>query len=131
MVIYLVGDLGAGKTTLVRALLRALGYTGKVRSPTFTLAELYAISNFVIYHFDFYRFADSREWIDAGFRDFFTDETVCLVEWPEKAGALLPAADVHVALDFEGEGRSARLTAGSAKGWRCLERLKRESPPPG
>ena len=127
--VFLEGDLGAGKTTLVRGLLRALGHSGKVKSPTFTLLEPYAISslNFPLYHFDFYRFAHPDEFIDAGLDEYFgqTGENagVCLVEWPDKAGAHLPSPDLRVALAVVGEARSAQLVACSEGGRACLSRL--------
>lgn len=127
--VCLDGDLGAGKTTLVRGLLRALGHTGKVKSPTFTLLESYAISslNFPLYHFDFYRFTDPDEFIEAGLDEYFgqTGENagVCLVEWPDKAGAHLPSPDLRVALAVVGEARRAQLVACSEGGRACLSRL--------
>ena len=124
MVVYLTGDLGAGKTTLARGVLRGLGYAGKVRSPTFTLVEVYKVSRLYLYHFDFYRFGDPREWTDAGFREHFTPESVCLVEWPENAAAVLPAADVTIALTLEGSGRRIRVYAGTEAGRRCIGRLR-------
>lgn len=124
MVVYLTGDLGAGKTTLARGVLRGLGYTGKVRSPTFTLVEVYKFSRLYLYHFDFYRFGDPQEWADAGFREYFTPESVCLVEWPEKAAAGLPAADVTIALTLEGSGRRIRVCGETEAGRRCIERLR-------
>jgi tRNA threonylcarbamoyladenosine biosynthesis protein TsaE len=87
MVVWLDGDLGAGKTTLVRALLRARGHSGPVKSPTYTLVEIYVISRIYWYHFDFYRFNFPEEFVDAGFGEYFRDDAVCLVEWPEKAEA--------------------------------------------
>jgi tRNA threonylcarbamoyladenosine biosynthesis protein TsaE len=97
--IYLSGDLGAGKTRLVRGLLRGLGHTGRVRSPTFTLLEPYDLLSFRIYHFDFYRFSSQNEWRDAGFDEALSDSCgVCLIEWPEMAGATLPSPDLHVTL---------------------------------
>lgn len=123
MVVYLTGDLGAGKTTLTRGVLRGLGYRGKVRSPTFTLVELYKFSSLYLYHFDFYRFGDPREWVDAGFREYFTPQSVCLVEWPEKAAAGLPAADVTIALTLEGSGRRVKVYADTEAGRHCIERL--------
>jgi tRNA threonylcarbamoyladenosine biosynthesis protein TsaE len=124
--IYLSGDLGAGKTTLVRALLRALGYAGKVKSPTYTLVEAYAISNLNLYHFDLYRIREPREWLDTGFREHFTPETVCLVEWPEMAGDLLPPPDLLIRLRFKGQDREADIRAESPEGGRCIEALKRD-----
>ena len=90
--IYLSGELGAGKTTFVRGLLRELGFEGRVKSPTYALVELYVISRLNLYHFDFYRFRDPEEWHEAGFRDLFSASNICLVEWPEKARDLLPTA---------------------------------------
>ncbi|MGN2392613.1 tRNA (adenosine(37)-N6)-threonylcarbamoyltransferase complex ATPase subunit type 1 TsaE [Pelomicrobium sp. G1] len=121
--LYLGGDLGAGKTTLVRGLLRALGYRGKVKSPTFTLVEPYAISNLDLYHFDFYRFDDPAEWEQAGFREYFHPRSVCVVEWPEKAGDILPPPDLDIRLAFQGSGRIARFAAPTPTGERCIERL--------
>lgn len=121
LAIHLRGELGAGKTTLVRGVLRALGHKGPVKSPTYTLVELYEVSRLNLHHFDFYRFRDPREWIDAGFRESFTGRNVSLVEWPEKAGGLLPPADVEIALQASGSGRNATLQANSPAGIRCLE----------
>jgi tRNA threonylcarbamoyladenosine biosynthesis protein TsaE len=124
LVVYLSGDLGAGKTTLVRGALRGLGYTGRVKSPTYTLVELYPFSKLSLYHFDFYRFTDPREWLDAGFREAFGGEAVCLVEWPEKAGAWLPPPDLHIHLAVTGTGRTARLMAHTRAGEACLDQLE-------
>ena len=121
--VALSGDLGSGKTTLSRGILRGLGYQGKVKSPTYTLVELYNLSQLDLFHFDFYRFNDPREWLDAGFRDHFDPRTVCLVEWPERARDLLPIADLRVSLSVEGEGRRVRIAAQTEHGKRCLERL--------
>lgn len=120
--IALSGDLGAGKTTLVRGLLRGLGFAGRVKSPTYNLVELYTLPGFDLYHFDLYRFNDPQEWDAAGFREFFNAATVCLVEWPERAAGLLPPADMHLFLGFveEGDAREARITAASAAGQACL-----------
>lgn len=122
--VYLSGDLGAGKTTLVRGLLRALGYVGRVKSPTFTLIELYKLSNLCLYHFDFYRFKASDEWEDAGFRELFGGDAVCVVEWPEKAGALLPAADLRLRLEHSGAGREAIMEGLTEAGKRCVALLR-------
>jgi len=127
LVVYLRGELGAGKTTLVRGVLRALGWTGKVKSPTYTLVELYAVSRLDLHHFDFYRFRDPREWIDAGFRESFNGLTASLIEWPERAAGLLPPADLEIALALHGTGRSAALTSSTTKGARVLARIA-ESP---
>ncbi|MEO7105436.1 MAG: tRNA (adenosine(37)-N6)-threonylcarbamoyltransferase complex ATPase subunit type 1 TsaE [Rhodoferax sp.] len=94
--IALHGDLGAGKTTLVRHLLHALGVTGRIKSPTYAVVEPYELPALNIWHFDFYRFADPREWEDAGFRDIFASAGLKLAEWPEKAGAMLPCADLDI-----------------------------------
>ena len=124
MVIYLGGDLGAGKTTLARGALRALGVTERGKSPTFSLLELYTVSSLYFYHFDFYRFSRSDEWADAGFREYFNSESVCLVEWPENAGGQLPAPDVRIELKVDGSGRNVTLSAHTEAGKDCLERLQ-------
>lgn len=118
--IWLRGDLGAGKTTTVRGLLRELKFEGKVKSPTYTLVEPYAISGIYFYHFDLYRFIDPEEWEAAGFRDYFNAQSVCVIEWPDKAGDLLPPADIVVSLETQGAGRRVTLTAGTRLGKECL-----------
>ena len=123
LIIYLKGELGAGKTTLVRGALRELGYTGRVKSPTYALVEVYCLSRLYLHHFDFYRFKDPAEWIDAGFRDVFGGENVCLVEWPEKAGGLLPSADLEISLEHQDTGRSAHLSALTTAGTECLRHI--------
>ena len=123
LVVYLSGELGAGKTTIVRGCLSALGYCGRVKSPTFALVEVYKLSRLYLHHFDFYRFEHPQEWIDAGFRDAFGGENVCLVEWPEKAGDGLPAADVTIRLEPAGSGRRAEVSAHTEAGKRCLDQL--------
>lgn len=124
MTVYLSGDLGAGKTTLVRGLLRSLGFRGRVKSPTYTLVELYEISSLNLYHFDLYRFADPVEWAEAGFREYFNAGSICLVEWPEKAEGLLPEPDLALRLSWAGEGRQAGLVAYTEAGRRCIASLK-------
>ena len=126
--LYLHGDLGSGKTTLARGLLRGLGYQGRVKSPTYTLVELYTVSRLNLYHFDFYRFRDAKEWRDAGFNEYFNDASVCLVEWPEKAGGLLPRADLDITLEFAGEGRNLSVHGGTETGKACLHRLMQLPP---
>jgi tRNA threonylcarbamoyladenosine biosynthesis protein TsaE len=124
--IYLHGDLGAGKTTLVRGLLHGMGHVGKVKSPTYTLVEPYVISGLSLYHFDLYRFNDPEEWDAAGFRDYFNAATICLVEWPEKARELLPDPDIDIVLTPMGEGRQVRLTANTASGEKTLDALSHD-----
>ena len=140
--VHLSGDLGAGKTTLVRALLKHLGVTGRIKSPTYTLVEPYVVEmqksiasrqrvNLYCYHFDFYRFENPHEWIDAGFRDYFADAALRLVEWPERAssdaGSLLPAPDLHVTLEPHGQGRVATIDAESEQGATWLSRAALET----
>ena len=105
--VALSGNLGSGKTTLTRGILRGLGYQGKVKSPTYTLVELYNLSKLDLYHFDFYRFNDPQEWLDAGFRDHFEPSNICLVEWPERAVGLLPQMEPG---NFPGDGASRTET---------------------
>jgi tRNA threonylcarbamoyladenosine biosynthesis protein TsaE len=120
LVLHLRGELGSGKTTLVRGLLRALGYPGRVKSPTYTLVEPYSLLRLHLYHFDFYRFKDRSEWLSSGFRDHFNPESLCIVEWPERAGDLLAPPDLEIHLRYHAEGRSATLAAHTAPGeaWR-------------
>lgn len=124
--VQLFGDLGAGKTTLVRATLAGFGHRGRVRSPTYTLVEPYALpragGELEVYHFDLYRFADPAEWADAGFREYFDSGAVCLVEWPQKAGDLLGVPDLVFALESDGERRLLDARAYSDSGKACLER---------
>ena len=126
--IHLSGELGAGKTTLARALLRAAGVTGRIKSPSYTLLESYNISNLYFYHFDFYRFSDAHEWRDAGFAELFDEHAIVLIEWPEQAGTRLPPPDLDIQLAYAGAGRSARLRAGSEKGQRWLRSLNPSHP---
>jgi len=125
-VVTLQGDLGAGKTTVVRGALRALGWGGPVKSPTYTLVEHYEFSSLYFYHFDFYRFADPSEWETAGLAEYFRDDAVCLVEWPERVAGLLPVADLQIALEhprLDGVGRDATLLANTQPGERCLDAI--------
>ena len=121
--VYLQGDLGAGKTTLVRGMLRALGHAGRVKSPTYTLTEIYNLPAFELYHFDLYRMHDPREWMDAGFREVANGKTVSLVEWPEKAQGLLPPADLKIHLQVCDEGREIQIVGETALGKKCLHQM--------
>ncbi len=123
-VMHLSGELGSGKTTLVRGLLRELGHAGRVKSPTYPLVELYVVSRLNLYHFDFYRFKDRGEWLESGFRDYFNAHSACIVEWPERAGGLLPPPDLAVRLEISGPGRRAGLSAGTPVGEAWLARSR-------
>ena len=133
--IHLQGDLGAGKTAFARALLRACGIRGRIKSPSYALLESYKIFNLYLYHFDFYRFSDSREWLDAGFRDLLREDAVVLIEWPERAGNLLPPPDLLISLSYAEHGRDATLAAHTARGLSWLNALallqSPRSTPPG
>lgn len=119
--IALHGDLGAGKTTLVRHLLKALGVRGRIKSPTYAVVEPYELPDLNVWHFDFYRFSDPREWEDAGFRDIFASPGLKLAEWPEKAAAMLPVADVDLQLRVQPDDtRLVTLTAHTPVGLALL-----------
>jgi tRNA threonylcarbamoyladenosine biosynthesis protein TsaE len=122
--IELEGDLGAGKTTLVRHLLRALGVEGRIKSPTYAVVEPHETTRFPAWHFDFYRFTDPREWEDAGFRDIFAAPGLKLAEWPEKARAVLPTADLVIRIQVDAdESRRVELKAQTARGQELLAGL--------
>ncbi len=123
LVIFLEGDLGTGKTTLVRAAIRALGYGGPVKSPTYSLVEVYVISSLYLYHFDFYRFESPEEFLDAGLAEYFNQNAICLVEWPERAARCVPAPDLRLCLHHAGAGRLVEATALTAEGAACLNAL--------
>ncbi len=135
VVVWLDGDLGAGKTTLVRALLRGLGHGGPVKSPTYTLVEVYVVSSIYWYHFDFYRFNEPEEFDDAGLGEYFRKDAVCLVEWPGKAAGYVPAADLELFFHFVGDlpksGRALELFGRSEAGQQCLSALKSRWPGAG
>ena len=120
LTLHLTGELGSGKTTLVRGLLHALGHPGRVKSPTYTLVEPYSLSRLNLYHFDFYRFKDRSEWLSSGFREYFNSDALCVVEWPERAGDSLAPPDLEIRLRYEGEGREATLEAHSDSGEQWL-----------
>ncbi len=118
--VWLEGDLGAGKTTLVRGLLRALGEAGPVKSPTYTLVELHVVSGLDLYHFDFYRFNDPEEYLDAGLDEYFAGNGICMVEWPDRARPYVPEPDLSITLELSGAGRRACLAARTPRGLPCL-----------
>ena len=148
LIVYLHGDLGAGKTTFTRGVLRGLGYTDKVKSPTYTLVETYEFNNeinkdvihdevslkklnldpsdlkktskFTVHHFDLYRFIDEEEWEAAGFREYFNTHSIGIIEWPEKAESLLPLGDIDVRLTILNNARSIELSANTLLGEQCL-----------
>ena len=127
LVIYLHGDLGAGKTALTRALLHAAGHKGTVKSPTYTLSEPYRVQldgePLNVIHYDLYRMSSPEEFLDAGFREDFDGNNVCIVEWPEKGEPVLPPPDLRVLLTVSGLGRDVELQALSHLGLLCLDRL--------
>jgi tRNA threonylcarbamoyladenosine biosynthesis protein TsaE len=119
--IELIGELGAGKTTFVRHLLQALGVAGRIKSPTYTVLEPYALPGLAVSHFDFYRFDDAREWEDAGFREVFALPGLKLAEWPQRAAGQLPLPDLRMHIAIEGETeRSVTLQAFTPRGLELL-----------
>jgi len=124
-IIFLQGDLGAGKTTLVRGFLQSLGHMGKVKSPTYTLVEPYELTNKHIYHFDLYRLTDPNELEEMGIRDYFSHPAIHLIEWPERGKNQLPEADLTCYIHTLTEGRQIQLTAHTEVGRRILEQLSK------
>ena len=121
LVLHLKGELGSGKTTLARGLIRALGYPGRVKSQTYTLLEPYSLLRLNLYHFDFYRFKNRSEWLNSGFREHFNPASFCIVEWPERAGDLIAPPDLEIHLRYDGHARAATLGTHSKAGEAWLE----------
>src|SRR5205085_11255205 len=121
MLVTLSGELGAGKTTVVRGMLRGLGWEGPVKSPTYTLLEHYLVSRLYFYHFDLYRFKDPEEWDRAGFSEYLRPDTVCVLEWPERAAGWLPTGDLALRFEHADSARTLTLRATSAQGSACLD----------
>lgn len=122
-VIHLHGELGAGKTTLVRGILQAMGHQGAVKSPTYTLVEPYSIAEREIYHFDLYRLCDAEELEYMGIRDYFHEHSLCLLEWPEKGKGFLPRADLIIEIRYLQQGRELCCRAETATGQAMLVHL--------
>jgi len=114
LTVHLLGDLGAGKTTLTRGILRAFGHTGAVKSPTYTLVEAYEFVARTVYHFDLYRLGDAEELEYMGIRDYFSANTLCLIEWPTRGEGVLPVPDLLIDISVAGDGRSVDVRTGSA-----------------
>jgi tRNA threonylcarbamoyladenosine biosynthesis protein TsaE len=129
LVVYLDGTLGAGKTTLVRGVLRALNHGGSVKSPTYTLIEPYVVSRLNLYHFDFYRFTSPDEYLEAGLEEYFAGDGVCLVEWAEKAAPYVAPPDLVIELTVAGDGRDIAVRPMTELGRQCTEKLAAPPPP--
>ena len=121
-VIYLYGDLGAGKTTFAQGFLHGMGYEGVVKSPTYTLVESYIVVEKSIHHFDLYRFNDPEEWLDAGLDELYTSNSILLVEWPDKAAGILPASDIDLVLSVHNGGRMCTIRTHSISAEQCLQK---------
>ncbi len=122
-IIYLSGELGAGKTTFVRGLLNGLGHSGNVKSPTYTLVEPYSINDKNIYHFDLYRINDPEELEAMGIRDYCDGESICLFEWPEQGEDVLPVADIILSFSHCDLGRELNIESKSSKGENILKQF--------
>lgn len=123
LTVFLEGNLGTGKTTLSRGVMRGLGHDGAVKSPTYTIVEPYEHLNPPAYHFDLYRLGDPEELEYMGIRDYFQGRNLCLIEWPERGQGILPAADLWIRLDVSGEGRRVLVSAATSRGMELQARL--------
>ena len=123
LLIFLKGDLGAGKTTLARGIIRGLGYVGSVKSPTYSLFEQYEFDAFTLNHFDLYRFTDSNEWLASGFQEYINSYDVTLIEWPEKSAEFLPKPDLEIELLYKNDRRLVHINSFTEKGYKCLADL--------
>jgi tRNA threonylcarbamoyladenosine biosynthesis protein TsaE len=124
LILFLSGELGAGKTTFVRGFLRAMHYDGIVKSPTYTLVEPYELGDEKVYHFDFYRLTSAEELEDMGIRDYFHMHAICLIEWPEKALEQLPTSDLTIRIEINANSRHVTIDANTDRGKDVLQKLK-------
>ncbi|MCP3673451.1 MAG: tRNA (adenosine(37)-N6)-threonylcarbamoyltransferase complex ATPase subunit type 1 TsaE [Gammaproteobacteria bacterium] len=124
LICYLQGDLGVGKTRIVRAIIQSFGYAGNVKSPTYTLVEPYQLKTVSAYHFDLYRLSDPEELDYLGIRDYFDQQSICFIEWPDKGKGWLADADISIHLEYFGEGRRCLITAHTTVGILLFTKLK-------